>query len=100
MNSVAKVAPYPSHWPTIPAKYVLRYAVAVRKSDGEIIVEKNVYHSIAGRVKGLTKIPFIRGIFNFIDSLVLGIRTLTYSASFFEDEEEEQREKREEKKEK
>ena len=31
--------------------------------------------------------PFIRGIFNFIDSLVLGMKTLTYSASFFEEEE-------------
>lgn len=76
----------------IMMKHKDEYAVAVRKSDGEIIVEKNVYHSIAGRAKGLTKIPFIRGIFNFIDSLVLGIRTLTYSASFFEDEEEEQKE--------
>ena len=35
----------------------------------------------------LTKIPFIRGIFNFIDSMVLGMKTLTYSASFYEEEE-------------
>ena len=34
-------------------------------------------------------IPFIRGIFNFIDSMVLGIKTLTYSASFYEEEEQE-----------
>ena len=32
------------------------------------------------------KIPFIRGIFSFIDSLVLGMKTLMYSASFFEEE--------------
>ena len=43
----------------IMMKHKDEYAVAVRKSDGEIIVEKNVYHSIAGRAKGLTKIPFI-----------------------------------------
>ena len=65
------------------------YAVAVRQTNGEIIVSKEIYHSVMGNFKGLTKIPFIRGIFNFIDSMVLGIKTLMFSASFFEDEEEE-----------
>lgn len=37
--------------------------------------------------KTLTKIPFVRGVFNFIDSMVIGMKTLTYSASFYEDEE-------------
>ena len=37
----------------------------------------------------LTKIPFVRGVFNFIDSMVLGMKTLTYSSSFWEEEEEE-----------
>lgn len=64
------------------------YAVAVRKPDGEIIVEKDTYSSIV-KWKSLTRIPFVRGIFNFIDSMVLGIKTLTYSAGFFEEEEEE-----------
>ena len=64
------------------------YAVAVRKSDGEIMVSVETYHSIVGNFKSLTKIPFIRGVFNFIDSMVLGIKTLMYSASFFEEEEE------------
>ena len=64
------------------------YSVAVRKPDGEIIVQKDEYHSIVGKWKKLTTIPFIRGIFNFIDSMVLGIKTLTYSASFYEEEEE------------
>lgn len=63
------------------------YAVAVRKPDGEIIVQKKTYKSIVGNWKKLTTIPFIRGIFNFIDSMVLGIKTLTYSASFLEEEE-------------
>ena len=42
------------------------YAVAVRQTNGEIIVSKETYHSVMGNFKGLTKIPFIRGIFNFI----------------------------------
>lgn len=63
------------------------YAVAVRKTDGEIVVHKDRYTGAAGKVGRLAKIPFIRGIFNFIDSLVLGMRTLMYSASFFEEEE-------------
>ena len=64
------------------------YAVAVRKPDGEIFVQKETYRSIVYRWKKLTEIPFIRGVFNFIDSMVLGMKTLTYSASFYEDEEE------------
>jgi len=62
------------------------YAVAVRKPNGEIIVEKNTYQSVI-KCEKLTKIPFIRGVFNFIDSMVLGIKTLMFSASFFEEEE-------------
>jgi len=61
------------------------YAVAVRKSNGEIVVDIGEYDGIA-QGSFLTKIPFIRGIFSFIDSLILGMRTLTYSASFYEDE--------------
>lgn len=62
-----------------------KYAVAVRKPNGEIEVEENQYNSVIKWDK-LTKIPFIRGTFNFIDSLVLGMKTLTYSASFWEEE--------------
>ena len=61
------------------------YAVAVRKSDGDIVVKKDTCHSIVKNHMALTKIPFIRGIFNFIDSMVLGMKTLMYSASFFEE---------------
>jgi len=61
------------------------YAVAIRKPNGEIDVEVEVFHSIfQGSV--LTKIPFIRGVFNFIDSLRIGMKALNYSASFYEDE--------------
>lgn len=63
-----------------------RYAVAVRKPDGEIFVQTEEFHSVTGRYKKLTTIPFVRGVFNFIDSMVLGIKTLTFSASFYEEE--------------
>lgn len=66
-----------------------QYAVAVRKPDGEIALQKEVYDGIV-KWKKLTKIPFVRGIFSFVDSLVLGMKTLSYSASFFEGEEEEE----------
>ena len=69
-----------------------KYAVAVRKPDGEIFVQKEEYHSVI-KWKALTKIPFIRGVFNFIDSMVLGIKTLMFSAEFYEDEEEVKSEK-------
>ena len=64
-----------------------QYSVGVRKPDGEISVKKEKYHSIV-KWKVLTTTPFIRGVFNFIDSMVIGIKTLTYSASFYEEEEE------------
>ena len=72
----------------IMMKHGKEYSVAVRKPDGEICVTKNTYRSITGKLEGLTKIPFVRGIFNFVDSMVLGIKTLTYSASFYDEEEE------------
>ena len=71
----------------IMMKHKDEYAIAVRKPNGEIVVEKDTYHSVIKWEK-LTKTPFIRGVFNFIDSMVLGIRTLMFSATFFEEEEE------------
>ena len=62
------------------------YAVAIRKPNGEIEVEVDVFRGCLAGSK-LTKITFIRGVFNFIDSLRLGMKTLNYSASFYEDEE-------------
>lgn len=66
-----------------------KYAVAVRKPDGKIEVKTEEYKAIAGEHK-ILKLPFIRGIFNFLDSLVLGTRCLNYSASFYEDEDKEE----------
>ena len=64
-----------------------RYAVAVRKPDGEIEVDIKEYKSSIP--EAIKKLPFVRGIFNFVESMVLGMKTLTYSASFYEEEEEE-----------
>lgn len=63
------------------------YAVAVRKPDGEIEIDVEEFDGIIHGAK-IKTIPFLRGIFNFIDSMVLGMKTLTYSASFYEEEEE------------
>lgn len=65
------------------------YATAVRKPNGEIEVEKETYVSLTERVK-LFSLPFVRGVFSFADSMILGMKTLTWSASFFEDDEEAQ----------
>lgn len=64
-----------------------KYAVAVRKPNGEIEVEVEEYKGICGDKK-FAKLPFIRGVFAFIDSLVLGMKVTTYSASFYEEEDE------------
>ena len=62
------------------------YAVAVRKPDQEIEVKRDRYISITQKVK-LFSLPFVRGVFRFADSMIVGMKTLTYSASFFEDDE-------------
>ena len=64
-----------------------KYAVAVRKPDGEIDVTVEEYKGIGGDNK-YAKLPFIRGVFSFIDSLVLGMKVTMHSASFYEEEEE------------
>lgn len=58
-----------------------KYAVAVRTPDQKIEVLEGTYKG-AFSSHGFTKWPFIRGIFSFIDSLILGIRCLMYSAQF------------------
>ena len=65
------------------------YSVAVRKENGEIEVKKETYKGVGSKCK-LFRLPFIRGIFSFVDSLVL-MKSLNYSASLFmEDGEEEE----------
>ena len=69
-----------------------KYAVAVRKPDHEIVVEVSEYSGIM-KDKKIKNMPIFRGVFNVIDSLVLGMKTLTFSASFFEEEEEVEKKK-------
>lgn len=61
------------------------YAVAVRTMDKQIVVETKEYKGICPNQK-IQKLPLVRGVINFIDSLVLGMKSLTFSASFFEEE--------------
>ena len=65
-----------------------KYAVAVRKPDKEIIIDVQEHVGLTEKYKFLN-VPFVRGVFKFIESLVIGIKTLTYSAEFFEEEDEE-----------
>ncbi|MCD8232061.1 MAG: DUF1385 domain-containing protein [Clostridiales bacterium] len=76
------------------------YAVAVRKPDHEIEVKVENNKASLFNEKW-NRVPMVRGVLSFIDSLVLGMSTLMYSASFFEDEEESKAEqKKEQRKEK
>ena len=69
-----------------------RYAVAVRKPDHTIDVKVSTFKETI-KNKKLRRLPFIRGVINFIESLILGMQTLMYSASFFEDDEDEKKKK-------
>lgn len=64
-----------------------KYAVAVRKPDKEIEVKVTDYKPGTEKSK-LFGVPIIRGVYNFIDSMVIGMKTLMYSAEFFDEEEE------------
>lgn len=73
------------------------YAVAVRKPDGEIEIKKDEFKGISSKGK-FFRAPFVRGMVNFIDSLTLGMSTLTYSSSFYEEDEKDKNKTEEEKK--
>lgn len=61
------------------------YSIAVRRPDGEIDVHLSTYDSVAGQSR-LRSTPIVRGVINFVDSLILGMRCLTHSAKFYDDE--------------
>lgn len=75
------------------------YAVAVRKPDHEIEVKVETYTPIGEKHK-ILKLPILRGIVNFFESLVIGVKTLTYSADFYEEEETKPSSKHDDKKQK
>lgn len=64
-----------------------KYSLACRRPDGEIVVTvSDIKQSETN--KKIKKIPFVRGIFSFVDSLSLGMDTLSASAEYFGEEEE------------
>ncbi|WP_314907805.1 DUF1385 domain-containing protein [Oribacterium asaccharolyticum] len=63
-----------------------KYSVAVRKPNGEIDVMESEYLSMTDKYPFL-KLPFLRGIISFYDSMALGMKCLSHSASFYEDDE-------------
>lgn len=73
-------------------KNAREYAVAVRKPDNQIEVNKQESRSVREKYR-LLNAPIVRGIVTFVESLVLGMRTLNYSASFFEEEAEKEEKK-------
>ncbi|MCR5525940.1 MAG: DUF1385 domain-containing protein [Lachnospiraceae bacterium] len=62
-----------------------KFAVAVRRPNGEIAVVKDEYKGVGP--KAVYKMPFIRGVFSFVDSLVLGMKTLNLSSDFYMEDE-------------
>lgn len=61
-----------------------KYSIAVRKPDNEIEVTVRDCNQLAHKYQWLNY-PMIRGVFNFVDSLVTGVLTINYSASFYDD---------------
>lgn len=64
-------------------------AIAVRKSNGEIVIKKNNIKSWISEKK-IDKIPFVRGSFILIENMIEGINSLNYSSEFFIDEDEDE----------
>ena len=69
-----------------------KYAVAVRTPEGKVVVDKQSYQSFGER-HPWAKLPLIRGVVTFAESMSIGMKTLTYSSSFYEEEEEQQESK-------
>ncbi len=59
------------------------YAVAVRTPEGQIVVDKQKCSSNKIQNKKFARLPIIRGVINFFDSMILGMKYLMYSASLF-----------------
>ncbi len=74
-----------------------RYAVSVRLQDKSIVTDVKSCTSVTEKYKWLG-LPFIRGSVNLVESLIIGMKALTYSANFFDDEEDEKQKDKSEKK--
>lgn len=72
-----------------------KIATAVRKPDGEIIIDEKKNKSL-GKI---AKVPIIRGVIAFISSMVIGVKSLMFSAKFYDVEDENKKEKKKETKE-
>lgn len=64
-------------------------AIAVRKNDGEIIIRKRNIESWISD-KNIDKIPFLRGAFILIETMIEGINSMNFSSEFFLDDDEEE----------
>ena len=64
-------------------KNMEQYAVAVRKPNNEIEVMKGEYESLGNRY-AICRVPIIRGVVTFVESLYIGMKTLAFSSSFYE----------------
>ncbi|MBR6627876.1 MAG: DUF1385 domain-containing protein [Lachnospiraceae bacterium] len=62
-----------------------KYAIAVRKPDGEVDIQVETHKELL-QGNPMKKVPFIRGVFQFIDSLTLGMKAINHSADFYEEE--------------
>ena len=62
-------------------------AIAVRKNDGEIVVEKKKIKSWISD-KNIDKIPLIRGAFILIETMIEGIKSMNFSSEFFLEDDE------------
>ena len=60
-------------------------AVAVRKPDGEIEVGVDEYHGI-GEKTIWARLPLVRGVLSFVDSLITGMKAMNFSSAFYDDE--------------
>lgn len=60
-------------------------SIAIRSSDGEIIIKKEELKQ-SSLVKILKRVPILRGIVGFVESLSIGYRALEYSVGFLENE--------------
>lgn len=69
-----------------------KYAIAVRKPDNEVTVEISSYRGLNDKYS-VFKLPILRGVAAFADSMVIGVKALSFSSSLFEEEDEQDKKK-------